>query len=154
MKGFFDLCGVLKKVDQNLKKMVNTKSKKRQRAPRSYSVNFKQLVVQEYESGSLNKDQLQRKYDIRGNDCIQSWLRKYGKLVYPKYTSIGRPMKDQEQQRIKELEAELKQENRALEKKLKEAELELAAYKKFVEIAERELNIEIRKKSGARQSRK
>ena len=109
--------------------MVNNKSKRSQRPPRSYSANFKQLVVKEYESGSLNKDQLQRKYGIRGNDCIQTWLRKYGKLVYPKHKSIGRPMKDQDQQRIKELEAELRQENKALEKKLKEAEHELAAYK-------------------------
>jgi transposase-like protein len=148
------ICGVLKKVDQNLKKMVNDNFKRKQRPPRRYSENFKQLIVSEYESGGLNKDQLQRKYDIRGNHCIQNWLRKYGKLVYPIYKSIGRPMKDKQQQHIKELEAELKQENKALEKKLKEAELQLAVYKKFVEIAERELNIEIRKKSGAKQSRK
>lgn len=134
--------------------MVNTHSKKQESSYRRYSITFKQLVVDEYESGKLNKDQLQRKYGIRGNDCIQSWLRKYGKLAYPKHKSIGRPMKDQEQQRLKELEAELKLENKALEKKLKAVELELAAYKKFVEIAERELHIEIRKKSGAKQSKR
>jgi len=59
--GFFILCLVLKKVDQNLKKMVNDNFKRKQRPPRSYSENFKRLVVSEYESGGLNKDQLQRK---------------------------------------------------------------------------------------------
>jgi transposase len=123
--------------------MVNTHSKKQEPLHSRYSISFKQLVVDKYESGKLNKDQLQRKYGIRGNDFFQSWLRKYGKLVYPKHKSIGRPMKDQDQQRIKKLEAELKQENKALEKKLKAVELELAAYNKFIEIAELELHIEI-----------
>lgn len=134
--------------------MVNNNLKKLQRSPRSYSESFKRLVVEEYEKGHLNKDQLQRKYDIRGNQCIQNWLRKYSKLAYPRYKSIGRPMKDNDQQRLKELESELKQEKKALEKRLREAEHQLSMYKKFVEIAERELNIEIRKKSGAKQFKK
>nr|WP_138765835.1 hypothetical protein [Pedobacter xixiisoli] len=63
-------------------------------------------------------------------------------------------MKDQDQQRLKELESELKEENKALEKRLREAEHQLSMYKKFVEIAERELNIEILKKSGSKQFKK
>jgi len=54
------------------------KLKRKQEPPRIYSENFKHLVVSEYEQGFLNKDQLQRKYDIRGNACIANWLRKYG----------------------------------------------------------------------------
>lgn len=84
--------------------MVNNKLKTLQRPYRIYSESFKRLVVEEYESGHLNKDQLQRKYDIRGNQCIKNWLRKYSKLAYPVYKSIGRSMKDQDQQRLKELE--------------------------------------------------
>lgn len=134
--------------------MVNKKLKEIVRSSNIYSESFKKLVVSEYESGSLNKDQLQRKYGIKGNGCIPGWLKKYGKLAYPTYKSIGRPMKDTEQQLIKELKATLREENKILEKKLAEAELQLAMYKKFVEIAERELNIEIRKKSGAKQFKK
>lgn len=109
--------------------------------PRTYSEQFKQLVVDEYEQGFLNKDQIQRKYDIRGNETVNRWLRKYGKFDYPKYHSHGRPMKDPDKQRIKELEAQLKTK-----------ELELGAYKRLMEIAEQELNIKIVKKSGTKQS--
>jgi transposase len=52
-------------------------------------------------------------------------------------------MKNKDHQRIKELEA-------ALEKK----EAELDAFKKFINIAERELKIKIVKKSGTKQSKK
>lgn len=134
--------------------MVNKNLKKVRLSPRSYCESFKKLVVCEYESGGLNKDQLQRKYGILGNGCIPLWLKKYGKLAYPSYKSIGRPMKDNQQQEIKELKASLLEENKILGKKLADAELQLSMYKKFVEIAERELNIEIRKKSGAKQFKK
>ena len=52
-------------------------------------------------------------------------------------------MKNKDHQRIKELEA-------ALEKK----EAELDEFKKLINIAERELNIKIVKKSGTKQSKK
>ena len=117
----------------------NRELKRKQDHPRIYSEYFKRMVVSEYEQGLLNKDQLQRKYDIRGNGCIPGWLRKYGNFTYPEYSSIGRPMKDPDKQRIKELEAQLKQ---------KEQELEF--FKHFIEVAERELKIKIVKKSGTK----
>ncbi len=113
--------------------------KRNQEPARVYSENFKRLVVSEYEQGFLNKDQLQRKYDIRGNGCISNWLRKYGNFTYPKHNSIGRPMKDPDKQRIKELEAQLKK---------KEQELDF--FKHFIKVAERELKIKIVKKSGTK----
>ena len=52
-------------------------------------------------------------------------------------------MKDSQSQRIKELEAQLAKK-----------EQELLVFKKFIEIAERELKVEIVKKSGSKQSKK
>ncbi len=109
---------------------------------RKFSIAFKRQVVREYESGFLNKDQLQRKYGIGGNSVILEWCRKYGKLPYPKMTSIGRPMKDPQKQRIKELE-----------KALELANLKVRAYEKLIEITERNEGIDILKKDGAKQSR-
>lgn len=108
-----------------------------------YSEAFKRQVVSEYERGLFTKSQLQTRYNIRGNSCISRWLIKYGNFTYEKQLSKGRPMKDPQKQKIKELEAAL----------LKKEE-ELKVFKKFIEIAERELNIEIVKKSGSNQSRK
>lgn len=106
-----------------------------------YSESFKISVVEEYERGLLNKDELQRKYNIGGNSRILEWCRQYGKLYYPaRGTVIGRPMKDPQKQRIKELE-------RALE----EANLKVEAYEKLIKITEREEGISILKKDAAKQ---
>jgi len=108
---------------------------------KSYSENFKRMVVREFERGHLNKKDLSRKYDIPGHATILKWCRKYGKLSYPQNSGmIGRPMKDPQKRRIKELEKELENER-----------LKVIAYEKLIEIAEREDGISISKKDVARQ---
>ena len=130
------------------------KEKKRNRTPSNYSEAFKRMVISEYESGLSSKATLKRKYGIAGNSCIPRWLKKYGKLEHPNYSSIGRPMKDKSKQYIKDLEAKLRVNEKLLEKKLRQKDAELKAYQQFIEIAERELNIKIVKKSGTKQSKK
>jgi transposase len=106
-----------------------------------YSEAFRRSVVAEYERGLLNKDQIQVKYGIKGNSRVLTWCRKYGKLHYPKAGALGRPMKDPQKQRIKDLE-----------KQLADAKLKLVAYEKLIEIAEQEEGISILKKDEAKQS--
>ena len=107
-----------------------------------YSEAFKKQVVREFEQGLLNKDQLQRKYGLGGNSTVLKWCRKYGKFAYNIPTQNGRPMKDPQKQRIKELE-----------KKLKAAELKLKVYDKLIEVTNRELDQDIIKKIEAELSR-
>ena len=107
----------------------------------TYSESFKRMVVNEYEKGLSTKDQLQQKYGIRGNSCVLDWCCKYGKLHYPKKgQQIGRPIKDPQKQRIKELEP-----------RLKEAELKVLAYQKLIAITGKEEGISILKKDEAKQ---
>lgn len=103
-----------------------------------YSEAFKKQIVREFEQGLLNKDQLQFKYGLGGNSTVLKWCRKYGKFAYNTPTENGRPMKDPQKQRIKELE-----------KKLKAAELKLKVYDKLIEVTNRELNTDIIKKIEA-----
>jgi transposase len=123
---------------------------KKKYTPTNYSEAFKRQIVSEFESGLSTKAGLKRKYGIAGNSCISRWLEKYGKLEYPKYPTRGRPMKDKDKQYIKDLEANLRKKEKLLEKQLRQKDAELKAYKKFIEIAERELNIKIVKKSGTK----
>ena len=109
---------------------------------REYTEVFKKQVVREYEEGVLNKDQLQKKYGIGGNSRILDWCRKYGKFAYNTAVQNGRPMKDPQKQRIRELE-----------KKLKAAELKLKVYDKLIEVTNRELNQDIIKKIEAELSK-
>lgn len=105
-----------------------------------YSESFKQAVVAEYETGLLNKDQIQAKYAIGGNSRVLEWCRKYGKLHYPEKGNLGRPMKDPQKKRIKELE-----------KQLADEKLKVLAYQKLISIAEKEEGISILKKDVAKQ---
>jgi len=107
-----------------------------------YSEGFKKQVVREFEQGLMNKNQLQRKYGLGGKSRVLDWCRKYGKFAYNTPTQNGRPMKDPQKQRIKELE-----------KKLKAAELKLKVYDKLIEITNRDLDQDIIKKIEAELSR-
>ncbi|MCK6542587.1 hypothetical protein L6Q79_07875 [bacterium] len=104
-----------------------------------YAEAFKRQVVREYETGVLNKDQLMVRYGIKGHSLVLEWCRKYGRLAYPKQVSQGRPMKDIQKQRLKELE-----------KALEMAHLKIAVYEKAIELIQEKEGIEVLKKSGLR----
>lgn len=99
-----------------------------------YSHAFKLQVVREYERGNHTKDSLMSKYQIGGHSTVLQWCRKYGKLYYSKTTLPGRPMKDLQKQRIKDLEHELKQ-----------AREKILVYEKLIEVTKRETGIDVRK---------
>ena len=107
----------------------------------SYSENFKKPVVREYEKGAFSKKQIQVKYNIKGKSRLLEWCRKYGTFDYNEPAINGRPMKDPQKQRIKELE-----------KKLKAAEQKLKVYDKLIEVTNRELHIDVVKKIEAKLS--
>jgi transposase len=115
---------------------LSIRLRKRGATPR-YSDFFKRKVVWEFEAGGITKEQLQKKYGIRGHSTVLKWCRKYGKFDGSKKTITAvKIVKDPRQQRIKELE-----------KKLKEAEIKLKVYDKLIEVTNRELDADIIKKS-------
>lgn len=106
-------------------------------------------VVQEYLETDLSQIELQKKYGIRGSTCILNWMRKFG---------LQEPTKDQiEIRHAMSKETEKTSHERELESKIKELEkllehekLRTTALNTMIDIAERELKISIRKKSGAK----
>ena len=111
-------------------------------SPRKYSQAFKVQVVREYERGLCTKDDLMNKYSIGGHSTVLQWCRKYGKLYYSKTKVPGRPMKDPQKQRIKELEQDLK-----------EARQTILVYEKLIEIAKRESGIDVIKNIATKLSK-
>ena len=120
-----------------MERKINTPTQNR------YSEAFKIKVVREYERGNHTKDGLMEKYRIGGHSVVLEWLRKYGKLHYPKTSLPGHPMKDPQKQKIKELEHELK-----------EAQNKLLVYEKLLEIAKREDGIDLLKNTDTKLSGK
>ncbi len=115
-----------------------------------YSEEFKWKVVQEVLSGKYNKEEARRVYGISSNCAILYWMRQFrGQKDYRNPDLSLEPLKDtkyvrepsEQEKRIKELEAELKREKYRAD-----------LWQKMVEISEQEQGIQIRKKSGAKQS--
>ena len=114
-----------------------------------YTDDFKLKVVQEYLETSISIKDLMNKYQIRGHNCISNWIRKFG-LTKPDQTQIDiqRTMKEESDKTGKERALEIKV--KQLEKELDYEKLRTLALNTMIDIAERDLKIPIRKKSGAK----
>jgi transposase-like protein len=132
--------------------MEETKVRKVQKGHGFYSLAFKQAVCEEYISSGMSKEYISRKYGIEGKCTLLKWLRKFGYIDYqlPKPSPIKpMPHKDDHQD-IEQLRRKIKE----LEQSLEQSQLEKEAWKKMIEVAERDLKINIQKKSDTKQSGK
>ena len=103
---------------------------------------FKRHVVGEVEMGRISQSEANRRYDILGHSTILKWCRKYGKLSSHRNTKVGIKTIDE-----KEIELiRLQNENKALRQELEDARFKNVVLETLVDVAERELQIPIRKK--------
>ncbi len=110
---------------------------------------LKLQVVHEYLGTAMSQKELMLKYNIRGANCITQWMRKFG-LQSPDQQQIElqRTMSKEAEKTSKERELELKV--KQLEQQLDQEKFRTLALNKMIDIAERDLKIVIRKKSGAK----
>jgi len=111
---------------------------------------FRFQVVHEYLNTGISQKQLQKKYSIGGNNCINDWMRKFGTSeVTVEQINLQQAMskEDEKTPRERKLEAKVKE----LEKALEQERLRTLALDTMINIAERDLKISIRKKSGTKQ---
>ncbi len=127
--------------------MGQTTQNQNLRPPQFYSLTFKKFIVSAIEQGRLNKEQARRKYHIGGKTTVLNWCRKYGKLhlvgLKNEITMITEETKHQM------LEKRVK----LLEQALSDAQLKNEVLETMIELAEETFKIDIRKKSGAKQSK-
>lgn len=121
-----------------------------------YSETFKRMVCEESLEGKLSIWALERKYKL-GNTIIKGWLKAYGYEVKKVYSHIIPTMPEEKTAVISSLPTQSQQvisdqtlvtaNEQQLRKELEQARLEALAWKKLVDVAERDLKIEIVKKS-------
>ena len=114
------------------------------RSQRDYSLAFKLQVVQQVEKGELTYKKAQKQYGIQGRSTVLVWLRKHGTLDWtlPKQYTMSQDKELTPEQRIKQLEAALKDEQ---DRNL--------IYKTMFTILEKEHGIALPKKSLPKQSK-
>jgi transposase len=111
---------------------------------------FKFMVIQEYLNTDISHRELKKKHGVSGNSSISNWMRKFGgNKVTDEQISIQKAMSKEEDKTPQErkLEAKIKE----LEKALEQERLRTLALNTMINIAERDLKISIRKKSGTKQ---
>ena len=110
-----------------------------------YSDAFKRKVVEEVLSGEICKEEARRKYGIGGSTTVLKWIRKF---------EGSRPknlfMSEKKEKTVEQLKLELEQ----LKRQLEYERLKSVTFEKMIDIAEEEFKIPIRKKPGAKQSKK
>lgn len=109
-----------------------------------YSDSFKRDVVREILDGHISKAEAKRKYGIRGCGCIINWIRKFAESD-PQHSSM-----DYSKANKKELIRRIKE----LERQFKDEQIRSFGYNRMIDIAEKQLNITIRKKPDTKQSKK
>ena|SRR5688572_33396230 len=110
-----------------------------------YPESFKVAVAREYLTGHLGFSKLARKHNLPGEFTARYFVKWY-KRRYP--DSSGFPT----QGAVMGIETPVN--DRDLEKRLKEANLRIAGLEMLIEVAQRELGIDIVKKPGTKQSPK
>jgi transposase-like protein len=111
-----------------------------------YSDEFKKTVVNEVLSGRMCKEEARRWYGIKGKSSILYWIRKFA----PSQITEMKKLKQKVQNPSIELEAE----NKRLREELNLERLRTLSLNVMIDIAEEEFKIPIRKKSGAKRSKK
>lgn len=123
------------------------------RTQRDYTLAFKLSVVEQVEHGDLTYKEAQKRYGIQGRSTVLTWLRKHGHLDWSTLSSSDlmrtqmpkKPALPQTpEQRIKALEAELKDAN--LKAQLFEAMLDVIKTEYGVKLPKKPLSPSLRKK--------
>lgn len=128
-----------------------------------YSEELKHHICQEFMLGEIGIRELSRKYNILSHSSIQDWLKKYGYRQKMDDISIKLSriqvglehfgiIKEPDDMSVQEsASTDLNSDEvKRLKKELEDAKLKAEAYLRVIEIAEKELNLPIRKKSNTK----
>lgn len=115
------------------------------RKQRVYSNEFKQELVDLFESGKFSVLQLEKLYGV-ANNTIYQWIYKQSSFNQKGYRVIE--MKQSSSAKLKELEQKVKE----LESIVGQKQIKIDYLEKMIDIAQDELNIDIKKNYNTPQS--
>jgi hypothetical protein len=122
---------------------------KREKFPRGNNENkeaFRRWLVREIVSGRMTRKEALERFDL-GNNSQTQLLTEWIKLYSPSIPVTLPVMSDKEKQRLEALQKQIKE----LEKQLENAQMKNVALETMIDVAEEQLRIKIRKKSGPKQ---
>ena len=136
--------------------MQNPCEPRARRSQRDYSLPFKLAVVGEVGRGELSYKQAQRRYGIQGRSTVLTWCRRYASQFVTFQAAgptspVGTPAVEQTpEQRIKQLETQLREQKRLAAKELKDAQDLNLLLRTMLQVVEEDHGIPLPKKSFRR----
>lgn len=115
------------------------------RKTRKYSLEFKKRIVADFENGKFSVLQLEKLHGV-SEQSIYRWIYKFSTFSEKGFRVVE--MKDSSNKKMKELEARVKELERAVGRK----QIKIDYLEKMMEIAKDELDIDIKKNFGTPQS--
>ena len=136
--------------------MENPLNARVRRSQRDYSLPFKLAVVGEVGRGELSYKQAQRRYGIQGRSTVLTWCRRYASH-FVTFQAAGLPspgaapaVDPTPEQRIKQLETQLREQKKQYEKQLKDSTDLNLVLRTMLQVVEEDHGIPLPKKSFRR----
>ncbi|MBD0332437.1 MAG: transposase [Chitinophagaceae bacterium] len=133
---------------------MNFKKSKAGRKP-VYDQAFKNTICLEVINGNLSLAEAKAMYAIKGAGTIYRWIKEFTKHAENNNLDLintTNPVANQKAQTSNDEKAQdLIKKNEGLQAALELAKLKITALEVMIDVAESELNIDIRKKSGTKQ---
>lgn len=129
--------------------------KKREKQNNRYCPSLKRKIAKEYLSGRASYSILAEENGLRDKSVVREFVKWYRQKLKsnPNYeTKIENLEQSKKTEEI--LDKDVSLELKRLKKELRQSELEVEMLETIIDIAETRFEIEIRKKSGAKQSNK
>ena len=130
-------CPSLTDVDRFSSTFIMKKDKKLNQR-RTFSEDFKRIVVNEFESGNFTVLQLSRLHKL-DFQIIYNWIRKYSKNEQPKSVIIE--MKNSSTQKLKELEKQVKD----LERLVGQKQINIEYLEKIIDLGSKHYKTDLKK---------
>ena len=116
------------------------------RTQKDYSMSFKLSVVKEVETTDIGLCAIARKYGIQSESTEKRWMEKYGTFDWTNIKGGNMPKsKDQELLELQEKVKMLERKNARLEHELEMKDHKVALFDLMIDIAEKDLKVDIRK---------
>lgn len=116
------------------------------RTQKDYSMSFKMSVVKEVETTDIGLSAIARKYGIQSETTVKRWMEKYGTFDWTNIKGGKMPKsKEQELLELKEKIKQLERKNARLEHELEMKDHKVAIFDLMIDIAEKDLKVDIRK---------
>lgn len=116
------------------------------RTQKDYSMSFKLSVVREVETTKIGLCAIARKYGIQSEGTVKRWMEKFGTFDWTNIKGGNMPKsKDQELLELQEKVKMLERKNARLEHELEIKDHKVALFDLMIDIAEKDLRVDIRK---------